>query len=249
MFKNNVICIFTFFAFIALPSYAATPENTQNNSIKVLADDSPFLYQQGPNIRGSSYQIVEQLFEEAGLNYYFELKPWARVYKEGLMGNNIMISGLGRTPKRDPLFHWIGPVNVGINVHFYQLESQVAKINSIQDIKEYKVAVEGKTYNHDYLVTENFEQRNLLVAVDSKQLLKLLVRKRAQFIIMSETDITALADELGYDLSLFKKALYGFKVAEYLAMSKNSDEILVKKLQQSYQRLSNAGVLKLGKTQ
>jgi len=57
---------------------------------------------------------------------------WARVYKNGFEKKNYFISGLGRTPKREKLFQWVGPITKGIDIHFSNLKPTLFKLRILR---------------------------------------------------------------------------------------------------------------------
>ena len=78
----------------------------------------PYIFQEDSVIAGPVYDIAKQVLERAGVPFEYKTLPWARIYHNGLTKNNYLIGCLGRTPDREAIFHWIGPVTQGIDIYF-----------------------------------------------------------------------------------------------------------------------------------
>ena len=88
-------------------------------------DYPPFNMQgEGGKIVGLSTEVVEELFKRAGVEYKLTLMPWKRAYEDTLGTPNTALYSTTRTPEREALFKWVGPlVNNQLGV-FLQLDRQ-----------------------------------------------------------------------------------------------------------------------------
>jgi len=204
----------------------------------------PYSYMEDGVPSGHAYDIANSVFKRAGVAYEFSIKPWARVYKNALNTKNYFIPALGRTPKREKLFHWIGPVMKEVDINFYKLKVNPIEINNIEDAKKYVTGVERGTYYQDYLdvhVTAN--NRELIGSPD--QLLKMLVEKRVDYIILEDEAISRTSIKLGIDPDLFEKSLYFFSAQSYLAASLTTEKVLIDKLKNSYAELKRENLISM----
>ncbi|PKG82771.1 hypothetical protein CXF85_12640 [Colwellia sp. 75C3] len=206
----------------------------------------PYVYMEKTQPKGFVYEIAKDVFERADVEYAFSIKPWARVYKNGLNTNNYFITGLGRTLQREKLFHWIGPVTQEFDIYFYKLRTNSLQINNIEEAKGYLTGVERDSYYQNF-IDANFPQNKRKLVVSSNQLLKMLLVKRLDFVLLEEKRVFEISAKLGLDPNLFEKSLFAFSVQNYLAASLNSDIALVDKLRKAYVDLKKENLINLPK--
>lgn len=209
-----------------------------------MSEWRPYVYLENDKPTGFAYAIVDSVFERANIDYEFYVKPWARVYKDGLEKKNYFIPGLGRTHKREKLFQWIGPVTKGLDIYFFKLKSNPIQIKSIEEAKKYSVGAERGSYYQDFL-EEHFTSNKRQLVTQQEQLLKMLVAKRINFILLEESMLLTISEKLALAPNLFEKSLFAFSVNEYLAASLNTDKVLVKKLQKAYRELKEKNLIHL----
>jgi polar amino acid transport system substrate-binding protein len=222
-------------------------------SLTVYAEDlvtldssewKPYAYMEGDVPKGFVYKIVKDVFERADVSYVFSIKPWARVYKNGLNTKNYVITGIGRTIPRDGLFQWIGPVTKEVDIYFYKLKENPIKINDIEEVKRYLTGVERGSYYQNFIDTHFTPNKRKLV-VKPDQLLKMLMVKRLDLILLEERRVIELSDKLGIDPNIFEKSLFAFSVQNYLAASLNTEATLVDKLRKAYIDLKQENLINL----
>ena len=204
----------------------------------------PYVYMENQEPKGVVYKMVKEVFERADVDYIFNIKPWARVYKNGLNTKDYFITGIGRTTQREKLFQWIGPVTKEVNIHFYKLKKNPVQINDIEDAKKYLTGVERDTYYQNF-VDSHFTPNKRKLVVTSDQLLKMLMVNRLDFILLEEKRVLEISETLGVDPDIFEKSLFAFSVQNYLAASLNTDPALVDQLRKAYLELKQENLINL----
>lgn len=209
-----------------------------------LSDWKPYAYKEDKVLKGYAYEIAKSVFERAGISLNYEIWPWARVYKKGLEEKNLMIGGLGRTPKREELFHWVGPVTKGVDVSFYKLKSNSLKIKTLEELKGYKIGVSRGSYNHDYLVLKGHKS-SIFPVVTADQLLSLLQKGRIDFILINSKRLLKEAKAANIALEKFEKVLFAFQAIDYMAFNRKTSLDMIRKLRKAYWELLLEGKIVL----
>ncbi len=204
----------------------------------------PYVYIAEEQPIGLAYDIVKAVFERADVAYKFNIKPWARVYRNGINNKNYFIPGLGRTFKREKLFQWIGPTTKAVDIHFYKLKTNPIQIKNIDEAQKYLTGVERGSYYQDFLEV-HFAANKMQRVSQADQLLKMLMTKRVNFILLEETRLFNISKKLGFDPDLFEKSLFAFSVQNYLVASMNTDDALVTKLKKAYIELKKEKLINL----
>jgi polar amino acid transport system substrate-binding protein len=182
-------------------------------------------------ITGPSTEIVRQMFKRIGTPISIQLVTWARGYKEVQEKPNVALYSTTRSAQREKLFQWVGPISRSKDV-FYAKKGSGIKIASLDDAKKVKAI---GTYLND--AREQFLQEhgfsNLDSVFDNKMNPRKLVHNRIVLWISAENEGRLVAQDAGVDPAKLE-AVYTVTESElYLAVSKQSDPSIVKKLQES----------------
>lgn len=76
----------------------------------VTEDDPPHNMLRNGRVIGVSTEKLEEAFRRVKLVPRIELMPWARAYQLGLTQRDYCVFSAARTPEREPLFKWVGPI-------------------------------------------------------------------------------------------------------------------------------------------
>ena len=126
-----VFCTFVFASSIQMASAQTIKLKTENYP--------PFnMESEQGRIIGISTEIVEQLFERAGVQYELELLPWQRAFGMALEEADTAVFSTTRTEERENKFKWVGPL-VENNWVFLAKENSNIEIASLDEAKQYSV--------------------------------------------------------------------------------------------------------------
>ncbi len=210
--------------------------------LRVLTEDKPALnYLKEGQLVGQSIDVVREIMKRLKLTTKIEVLPWARAYDLLQREPNIALFSTSRIEPRENLFKWIGPIARKDWVFIVKKKSPL-KIQSIEDAK--KVALIG-TYQDDskeqYLKSIGF--KNLETVIDDSLNPKKLLAGRIDMWISALIDykITIEAEKLNVDD--FQVGYTVKKQELYIAVSKQTDDALVKKWQTAFEGMVQDGTL------
>ena len=83
---------------------------------------------------GISTEIVEELFSRSSVSYELQLLPWQRAYGNALDNKNYAVFSTTRTPEREKLFKWVGPI-VENNWVLLKKKGSPIVLKSLEDAK------------------------------------------------------------------------------------------------------------------
>jgi len=140
------------------------------------------------SVVGFSTEILQAALAHTTINYDIKIYPWSRSYTMAMQNKNSCIYLIGRNKERESLFKWVQSI-VSTNDFFVGLESNKnIAINTIEDVKKYKVAVLKDDRTHIKLLKHGFvENKNLYVLNNTYSLLKLLVLRPEIDLILADT--------------------------------------------------------------
>jgi polar amino acid transport system substrate-binding protein len=124
------------FAILSPAALQAADATVYELSTEELA---PFSMPLGDGVGGLSTEVRRAVFSRAGLQMETRLYPWLRAYQSALDRPNACVYSTVRTPDREPLFKWVGPIVEDDWVIFVPEESRLHP-HSLNDLKAYKTA-------------------------------------------------------------------------------------------------------------
>ena len=150
----------------------------------------PYQVLEHGQIKGFSTELIEHTLKHANIPYTLAVNSWTRSYKLALQNKNTCIYSIARLPFREPLFHWVGSLTNTNMVIFGAKGQQPYKLDSLNDAKNYTVAVIKDDVTHQALLNAGFVNgENLYVVENTSSLLKLLTTRDNIDLIVAD-DIT-----------------------------------------------------------
>ncbi|WP_262690886.1 substrate-binding periplasmic protein [Kordiimonas aestuarii] len=118
---------------------AAADEGT---SLTLLTEENPpynFVGAKTGEIEGSAVEIVAALMAGADISYSLKLLPWNRAFRETVASTDTCLFVVNRTPEREDLFQWVGPL-IGGGWAIYRRPGSTIRIESLADLKGHTIA-------------------------------------------------------------------------------------------------------------
>ncbi|KLN60711.1 hypothetical protein WH96_09450 [Kiloniella spongiae] len=230
MIKRLLLCCF--FSFVAIGNVTATEFYTE--------DFPPYNYLENDELRGIGPKIIKGLAQEAGEDPKITVLPWARAYKYAQEKPDVGIFSIVKTPKREDVFQWVGPiytVRIGLytiteNKHLYQgtNDENLEKARKVGDI-----AVQLGGAGEELLTTLKFQNLNKIVNINKA--LFLLLKGRYDLLETSDTYMAYMAKEEGVSVEVVSEAAFIGQYDMYLAFSKSTPVATVQKWQDALDRI------------
>ncbi|WP_240549397.1 substrate-binding periplasmic protein [Billgrantia antri] len=99
----------------------------------------PYNYQdEGGRITGSATELLREALNDAELDADFRLLPWARALTEAQLRDRHCVYSTTRTPERESLFTWVGPL-VSNTWAAFALEEADIEADSLDDLSGLRV--------------------------------------------------------------------------------------------------------------
>ncbi|WP_421779737.1 substrate-binding periplasmic protein [Kiloniella litopenaei] len=203
-------------------------------------DFPPYNYMEGKELKGIGPNIIRELSKEVGDEPKITVLPWARAYKYAQEIPEVGIFSIVRTPKREDVFHWVGPlytVRIGLyaekaNKHLYQGTNEE---NLDQARKVGNIAVQLGGAGEELLTTLRFQNLNKIVNVNKAMFL--LLKGRYDLLETSDAYMSYMAKEEGISVDVVSEIALIGQYDMYLAFSKSTPLEVVQKWQDALDRL------------
>lgn len=197
------------------------------------------------NVGGYSTQLVTALLEQAGVSANIEIYPWARAYKMALQQPNTLIYNIARTPDRELLFQWIGPV-AAYRLGFVKLaHRQDIQLHTVADAQQFRVAVQRYDVAETFLKANGFGQPDqLLLVSDIMESWQLLLNGKVDLIIDDPMALESMANHFSIkpEYVAFELAIAPLAQQTYLAASQATSAELIERLQRAHGHITNSAL-------
>ncbi len=236
--KSSLVFGLLFSSFAAqaeLPPYYKVILLTENfPPFNMAVDDKNFARDNG--IDGISTEIVREMFKRAGIGYTLSLRfPWDRLYKLTLDKPNYGLFSTTRTPEREPLFKWVGPLGHTSWVLVSAPDSAI-NLKSLEEATQYKIGA----YKNN-AVTQSLEAQNIPLVIALRD------QENARKLSKGQIDLWATDDPAGRYMAR-QEGITGLRVvlkmneAElYLALNKETPDEVIQRLQKALDELRAEG--------
>ena len=105
---------------------------------------------------GSSTDKVREIMSRSGISYRIDLLPWKRAYTSAVRRDNACVYSTTRTPEREDLFHWIGPLDEADWV-LLALADRGYQFKSIEDARGLRIGTYNGDAREEYLRARGFK--------------------------------------------------------------------------------------------
>lgn len=106
----------------------------------VAAEIPPYSYRSDGEANGVAVRVVEEMAKILGEAAPFKFLPWPRAQREALNTPNVGIIPLSRTPDRESLYHWVGPIVLDSEVLMARTGGKAAT-QTLDEAKDWIVGV------------------------------------------------------------------------------------------------------------
>ena len=186
--------------------------------------------------------VVREVQKRIGDKASIEVMLWARGYSMVQSGPNVMLFSTTRTPAREALFQWVGPVGTNEWVFLAKKGSPI-KVSSLADAK--KVGTVG-CYKNDarelFLKEQGFT--NLDSANEPETILKKMLAGRNDLWLTDKDEYLAMVKKQGIDPSALTSLFVVQKTELCMAFSKDVPAAVIQKWNKAMNDMKADGTYK-----
>jgi polar amino acid transport system substrate-binding protein len=148
------------FAAAALLACLAGPQAALASSqLQVVTEElPPYNMTVEGKVAGLSTEVVEAVLREMGVAPNIQAMPWARAYDLALHGNNVMIYSITRTPEREALLQWAGPI-APTRWFLFSSQARPVELANLQEALDnrYQIATVNQDVGEQFLLSRAFQ--------------------------------------------------------------------------------------------
>ncbi|MCP4162771.1 MAG: ABC transporter substrate-binding protein [Deltaproteobacteria bacterium] len=191
------------------------------------------------NIDGLSVDFVKEIQRRVGDNTPIQMLPGARLVHYSLTNPDFVVFSLSRTESREDNYHWISLVMRKPLVLFTKRDSGL-NIRNLEDAKNIdSIGVIKTSVHHNFLLENEFP--NIVTIPSHEQNFKMLMAGRISIMYYSMVGAAMLCKDYNIDFNELEPVLMLQVVNSSIAMSKNSDPVIVKAWQDAAKEIKGDG--------
>ncbi|MDT8997786.1 transporter substrate-binding domain-containing protein [Paucibacter sp. APW11] len=194
--------------------------------LRLLSEEfAPINFSQEGTPRGLSIDLVTEIQRRLGQQQSIEFLPWSRAYREVQGPGASALFAMARTPGREKLFKWVGPI-VTFYSSLYAPRHDGLRLRSLDDARRANaVLVVRDWYTAEQLSSQGFN--NLVPVSDPVQGIRMLLAGRAPLFATERISMPQTLAQAGIREDALE-IVYSFASAEgYIAFSLDTPDAVV----------------------
>ena len=210
------------------------------DALKVLVENDPYQVTKSGVPYSATIDITKELLRRLNMSTDLMVVPWARGYAMTKRGPNVALLAAARTPEREHLFKWVGPLD-RVSYALYAKKESKIEITSLEQIKNAAVigvvrgSVESKMLAE--LGAENLDLAN-------SQMLnaKMLMAGRVDLMPSSPIAINSIMASVGYSENEVRLVAYIEDTVLYLMVSNDVADSTIVLMQNTLNDIKTEGL-------
>ncbi|WP_051293657.1 substrate-binding periplasmic protein [Pseudoduganella violaceinigra] len=141
---------------LGLALVLSIPAAALAGDLRLLTEYSPpDIMRDGERIYGISPDLLRLAMAKTGLPYSMEIMAWRRAYVLALQKPDTCVFSTGRTPDREDLFKWVGPLRE-VDWTFFGMADAPFKLTALEDARPLRIGTYHGDVRHSYLEARGF---------------------------------------------------------------------------------------------
>ncbi len=199
----------------------------------------PIGFMQDGKLTGLAVEVVREILKIVQHPDNITVLPWARAYNYIQNRPKHILFAMGRSPVRENLFKWVGPI-VSNKTYMYKKKGSDIHITTLDEAKNVgAIGVIVDDFNHTLLKSKGFT--NLTTKTNYPSLFNMLAQGRLDLVPCGELNVNALINEANVKGEIESSNVLIFNSKLYIAFSKDFSDSTVNKWQQALDTLKKNG--------
>lgn len=206
----------------------------------------PYTYTRNGTLHGAVVELVEAVLREAGTGLdrsAIQTQPWARAYRTAREVPGACLIVMTRTPEREHLFQWAGPL-AATRIVVLARKGGGVSVQGPRDLRKYRIGVVRDDVGHQLLAAAGYPEERMDLAALPMQNAEKLARGRIDAWAYEENVARFVLAAQGHDPEGFEPVFVLKSGALYVAFSPGTPAEAVAAMQGGLDRLRGRGELR-----
>ncbi|MCK7614144.1 substrate-binding periplasmic protein [Roseibium sediminicola] len=234
-----VACLILF----AAPAFtlpAAAQAETAFPDLTFLTEEwKPYHYLEDGVVKGQTIDLLVGILRKVGSTQGRDdvvVLPWARAYRQAQQEPNTVLFSTSRTPEREKLFKWAGPI-LKFESYFIGKKEKNFNIQKSEDLHQYKVGVVIDSASAIFAKRHGIPEANTTFNSEGILNIRMLDAGRIDFIPIQWANFERLATRAGVDPSDYEPVFLADTVQLNFAFNLDTPDWVVERFQAAFEEL------------
>jgi polar amino acid transport system substrate-binding protein len=183
--------------------------------------------------------MVREIAARQGIPDNIRLTSWKNAYNMALVHPKVVLFSAERTPEREKLFQWVGPVGKNSAI-LYAKKGSGIRIRNLQEAKAVgAIATTTNWFTEQHLQREGFN--NLRSSPDPRSNVRQLMNGEVQLSIFTDITVPQIVSDAGYGMHDLEPVFTVLQTDFYIAISRDTPAGVVREWQSTLDRLKQDG--------
>jgi len=247
MKKGVNIKIFAIMFILFLASFFLHTKNimakmiTADDLIYMTEQYPPFNYEEKGQLQGITVDLLEEIWKRINARSnrdHIRLVKWTVGYQAALKEKNMVLFSTTKTPERENLFQWVGPIAPTKIVIIAQKNSPL-KINSLKDLMGCKVAAVRDDIGEQLLVRGGIKRESIIIRENAEDIIRMMEAGTVDAWVYEETAGLWLIKHTSADPGNYQSIYELYKGELYFAFNRKTPKMVVQSFQHALNDLKN----------
>ena len=201
----------------------------------------PFNYTKEDSLRGIAVDLLEGMLAQlqpASTHKPIKVFPWARGYHLVQHQEDTMLFSTSRTPQRENLFKWVGPIASNRIVVIARKDRRIA-VKGLDDLRKFKIGAIRDDIGQHLLMQAGFELAQFDLVAAAAENVKKLDTGRIDAWVYGESVARWFIKQNGFDPEHYETVYLLQEIELYYAFHRATPDELVQQFQSALDRLKS----------
>lgn len=205
----------------------------------VTEEYPPITFMKDGKPSGFVTDMVREIAARQKIPDNIRLTSWKNAYNMALLHPKVVLFSAERTPEREKLFQWVGPVGKN-SAMLYAKKGSGIRINSLEEAKAIgAIATTTNWFTEQHLKREGF--KNLRSSPDPRENVRQLMKGEVQLSIFTDITIPEIVRDAGYGMQDLEPVFTALQTDFYIAVSRDTPAAVVQAWQSTLDRMKRDG--------
>jgi len=216
------------------------PAETPPGILQLVTEEyPPVTFMKDGKPAGFVTDMVREIAARRGVAEPIRLTSWKNAYQMARIHPNVVLFSAERTPERENLFQWVGPVGKNSAILYAKRGSGI-RLNTLEEAKTLDaIATTTNWFTEQYLKAKGFG--NLISSPEPAEGVQKLIRGDVQLSIFTDITIPEIVRNAGFRMEDLEPVLTVTQTEFYIALSLGTPEEVVRAWQASLDELKKDG--------